>query len=429
MKTSIVPLFRDELAMEKSSWWDRLSRKLVHARLTWLEYGEIVIRENGREYHFGEANAEFPVRVHIKIKHPSVWSDVAFGGSSGSGEAYIKGSWSCNDLVGPVRISLRNRHVLEQMDKRMNRLKALLHKVMHWLNRNTRKGSRRNIRARYDLGNEVFELFLDPTMMYSSAYYTSLNMSLEEAAVAKLDRICQKLALRPEDHVLEIGTGWGGFALHAARCYGCRVTTTTISREQYQLAQLRVRDAGLEDRVRLEDRVTLLFDDYRDLEGQYDKLVSIEMIEAIGHQYLDIYFDKCSQLSKSNGLMLLQTITIVDQRYKSALREVDFIKKFIFPGGFLPSISALCAAVAKVTDMKLFHLEDIGPHYARTLADRRRRFFSRIERVRESGCSEAFIRMWEFYFCYCEGGFIERDIGTVQVLLTKPASRREPINF
>ncbi len=423
MKTSIVPLSRHELEAEKSSGLDRLSRRLVHAQLSRLQYGEIVIRENNRDYYFGEASEDFPVRVHIEIKHTSVWCDVAFGGSSGSGEAYIKGSWTCNNLVGLVRIFLRNQHVLEQMDKRMTLLKAPLHKILHWLSRNTRKVSRRNIRAHYDLGNDLFELFLDPTMMYSGAYYASPAMSLEEAAVAKLDRICKKLALRPEDHVLEIGTGWGGFALHAARHYGCRVTTTTISHEQYQLAQQRVREAGLEDRV------TLLCEDYRDLEGQYDKLVSIEMIEAVGHQYLDTYFDKCSSLLKPNGMMLLQTITIIDQRYRSALREVDFIKKFIFPGGFLPSIAALSTSIAKVTDMKIFHLEDIGPHYARTLVDWRRRFFARIEKVRELGCSDAFIRMWEFYFCYCEGGFLERDIGTVQMLLTKPASRPEPVSL
>jgi cyclopropane-fatty-acyl-phospholipid synthase len=348
---------------------------------------------------------------------------VAFGGSSGSGEAYIKGSWSCNNLLGLVRIFLRNRHVLQQMDKRMTRLKAPLHKSLHWLSRNTRKGSRRNIGAHYDLGNDLFELFLDPTMMYSCAYYPSQETSLNEAAVAKLDRICQKLELKPEDHLLEIGTGWGGFAMHAAKYYGCRVTTTTISRQQYELAQQRVQDAGLEDRI------TLLFEDYRDLSGQYDKLVSIEMIEAIGHQYLDTYFDKCSSLLKPNGMMLLQAITIADQRYEEALREVDYIKKFIFPGGFLPSIAAMSKSVARVTDMKLFHMDDIGPHYARTLADWRERFFDRIDEVRESGYSDAFIRMWEYYLCYCEGGFEERDIGTVQMLLTKPEARREPVSI
>jgi cyclopropane-fatty-acyl-phospholipid synthase len=421
MKTSIIPLSKESIEADKSFWMDNVARKLVHAQLSNIENGEIVIREEGNEYYFGSVSEEFPLRVYLDIHHSSVWSDVAFGGSSGSGEAYIKGSWSCNNLLGLVRIFLRNRHVLQQMDKRMTRLKAPLHKSLHWLSRNTRKGSRRNIGAHYDLGNDLFELFLDPTMMYSCAYYPSQETSLDEAAVAKLDRICQKLELKPEDHLLEIGTGWGGFAMHAAKYYGCRVTTTTISRQQYELAQQRVQDAGLEDRI------TLLFEDYRDLSGQYDKLVSIEMIEAIGHQYLDTYFDKCSSLLKPNGMMLLQAITIADQRYEEALREVDYIKKFIFPGGFLPSIAAMSKSVARVTDMKLFHMDDIGPHYARTLADWRERFFDRIDQVRESGYSDAFIRMWEYYLCYCEGGFEERDIGTVQMLLTKPEARREPV--
>ena len=421
MKTSIIPLSKESIEADKSFWMDKVARKLVHAQLSNIENGEIVIREDGNEYYFGKVSDEFPLRVYLDVHHSSVWSDVAFGGSSGSGEAYIKGSWSCNDLLGLVRIFLRNRHVLNQMDKRMTRLKAPLHKSLHWLSRNTRKGSRRNIGAHYDLGNDLFELFLDPTMMYSCAYYPGEETSLDEAAVAKLDRICQKLDLKPEDHLLEIGTGWGGMAIHAAKHYGCKVTTTTISRQQYELAQQRIKAAGLEDRI------TLLFEDYRDLSGQYDKLVSIEMIEAIGHQYLDTYFDKCSSLLKPNGMMLLQAITIADQRYEEALREVDYIKKFIFPGGFLPSIAAMSKSVARVTDMKLFHMDDIGPHYARTLAHWRERFFDRIDQVRESGYSDAFIRMWEYYLCYCEGGFEERDIGTVQMLLTKPEARREPV--
>jgi cyclopropane-fatty-acyl-phospholipid synthase len=260
-------------------------------------------------------------------------------------------------------------------------------------------------------------------MMYSCAYYPGPDSRLDEAAVAKLDRICRKLELKPEDQLLEIGTGWGGFAIHAAKHYGCRVTTTTISRQQYELARKRIRREGLEDRI------TLLFEDYRDLAGQYDKVVSIEMIEAIGHQYLDTYFEKCSSLLKPHGMMLLQAITIADQRYESALREVDYIKKFIFPGGFLPSISAMSRSIARVTDMKLFHMDDIGPHYARTLGDWRQRFFERIDEVKALGYSDAFIRMWEYYLCYCEGGFEERDIGTVQMLLTKPGARREPVSI
>ncbi len=417
MKTSIIPFFNQNMVGEKDFALDRLARRIVHAQLKKIQHGELVIREGHDDFYFGQVSDRISFRVHIEIKHASFWSDVAFGGTAGSGEAYIKGSWQCSDLVGLVRLFLANRQVIEGMDKGMTHLKNPLKKMLHWLSRNTRRGSRRNISAHYDLGNDLFQLFLDPTMMYSCAYYPEKESTLEQASVAKLDRICEKLSLKPTDHLLEIGTGWGGFAIHAATRYGCHVTTTTISRQQYELAVRRVAEAGLQGRV------SVLFKDYRDLDGQYDKLVSIEMIEAIGHQYLATYFEKCSSLLKPQGEMLLQAITISDHLYKSALRDVDFIKKFIFPGGFLPSISAMSAALTKVTDMKVYHLEDIGPHYARTLADWRNRFTDRMEEVRELGYSEYFIRMWEFYFCYCEGGFIERDIGTVQMVLTKPQSR------
>jgi cyclopropane-fatty-acyl-phospholipid synthase len=246
-------------------------------------------------------------------------------------------------------------------------------------------------------------------------------MTLGEAAVAKLELVCNKLDLGPEDHLLEIGTGWGGLAVHAARNYGCKVTTTTISEEQYRLALKKVMNEGLEDRI------TVLKQDYRDLCGQYDKLVSIEMIEAIGHQYMNTYFEKCESLLKPDGMMLIQAITIKDQYYKSALKDVDFIKKYIFPGGFLPSVSAMSSTIGKYTDMKIFHLQDIGPHYARTLKDWRERFFSRLDEIRDLGYPDEFIRLWEYYFCYCEGGFMERDIGTVQMVLSRPGNRREPI--
>jgi cyclopropane-fatty-acyl-phospholipid synthase len=246
-------------------------------------------------------------------------------------------------------------------------------------------------------------------------------MTLDQASVAKLDLVCKKLELDSEDHLLEIGTGWGGLAVHAARNYGCKVTTTTISDEQYKLATEKVIEAGLDNRI------TVLKRDYRDLTGQYDKLVSVEMIEAIGHQYMRTYFEKCCSLLKPDGMMLIQAITIKDQLYKTALNDVDFIKKYIFPGGFLPSVTALSDVISKYTDMKLFHLQDIGPHYARTLKDWRDRFFSKLDEIRDLGYSDEFIRLWEYYFCYCEGGFIERDIGTVQMVLTRPDNRRDPV--
>ncbi len=423
MTRSIIPLPSNLIPDDSSGRLTRLARKLVHNQLSKIEIGEIVFRENNNEYYFGRVSDEFPVRVYIDVHHPSIYTDVAFGGSAGSGEAYMKGSWSCSDLVGLVRIFLRNRHVLDTMDYGMTRLKAPLHKLMHLFRRNTRAGSRKNISAHYDIGNDLFRLFLDDTMMYSSAYYPDTAMTLGEAAVAKLDLVCKKLDLQPQDHLLEIGTGWGGLAMHAAANYGCRVTTTTISDEQYRLATQAINDAGLADRV------AVLKQDYRDLEGQYDKLVSIEMIEAIGHQYMNTYFKKCCSLLKPDGMMLIQAITIKDQLYKSALKDVDFIKKYIFPGGFLPSIEAMSRTIGKFTDMKVFHLHDIGPHYARTLKDWRERFFTRLDEIRKLGYPDEFVRLWEYYFCYCEGGFMERDIGTVQMLLTRPENRREPVSI
>lgn len=421
MSRSIIPLSSSLIDEDNSGLLTRIARRLVHKQLSRITIGEIVLRENHTDYYFGQVSDDFPLRVTIDVKHSSLYRDVAFGGSSGSGEAYMNGSWHCSDLVGLVRIFLRNRSVLDSMDYGLTRFRAPLEKFLHRLNRNTRKGSRKNIHAHYDIGNDLFRLFLDETMMYSSAYYATDDMNLAQAAVAKLDLVCRKLALRETDHLLEIGTGWGGLALHAARHYGCRVTTTTISEEQYQLATERVNRAGLTDRV------TVLKQDYRDLDGQYDKLVSIEMIEAIGHQYMGTYFDKCAQLLKADGMMLIQAITIREQLYESALSDVDFIKKYIFPGGFLPSVGAMSEAIGNCTDMKLFHLQDIGPHYARTLRDWRDNFFSRLEEIRNLGYSEEFIRLWEYYFCYCEGGFIERDIGTVQMLLAKPQNRRDPL--
>ncbi|MEO8011069.1 MAG: cyclopropane-fatty-acyl-phospholipid synthase family protein, partial [Dokdonella sp.] len=283
--------------------------------------------------------------------------------------------------------------------------------------RNTRSGSRRNIAAHYDLGNDLFTLFLDDNLMYSSALFVDEDESLDVASTRKLDRICVKLGLQPQHRVVEIGTGWGGFALHAAKHHGCHVTTTTISQEQHDLARSRIDAAGLSDRV------TLLLADYRDLQGRYDRLVSIEMIEAIGHQYLDTYFGKVGTLLKDDGMALIQAITIEDHRYRQALKAVDFIKRHIFPGSFIPSVSAMMSSHARVSDLKVFNLEDFGPSYALTLKAWRERFMARLAEVRALGYPARFVRMWEFYMAYCEGGFRERSIGVVQMLLAKPGSR------
>ena len=402
---------------DKPRWLDRVARRVVRGKLRDLEFGELTIIENGQSETFGERDADQALAATVHVHSPAFYADVAFGGSIGAGEGYIRGAWTSPDPVALGQILLQNRNVLDNVDGGAAAVTRPLQKMFHWLNRNTRSGSRRNIAAHYDLGNDFYALWLDPEMMYSSAWYPSATSSLEEASVAKLDRICQRLDLNADDHVVEIGTGWGGFAVHAAKHYGCRVTTTTISQQQHDYAKARIEAEGLGDRI------TLLQQDYRDLDGQYDKLVSIEMIEAVGHEYLDTYFRKCSSLLKDDGEMLIQAITIADQRYEEAKKRVDFIKRYIFPGGFLPSVTAMTSSLTRVTDLRALNIEDIGLHYARTLRDWRERFFTRIDEVREQGFSEEFIRLWDFYLTYCEAGFLERVIGDVHLHAIKPGAR------
>ena len=405
----------------KPHFLDGLAARAVHQRLTGLAHGQVTLVDGASHQRYGQRTALCPLNVTLQVHDPRFYSDIAFGGSIGAGEAWMQGYWSVNDLTALVRILLQNRDVLDGMETGLARLTVPLQKALHWLNRNTRAGSQRNIAAHYDLGNEFFALFLDPTMMYSSAIFAQPHMTLEAAQLARLDHICRKLDLTPRDHLLEIGTGWGGMAIHAAQHYGCRVTTTTISQEQFNLASERVRAAGLEDRI------SVLLKDYRDLDGQYDKLVSIEMIEAVGHDFYDTYFGKCAALLKDDGLMLLQAITIADQRYEAARKSVDFIQRYIFPGSCIPSITAMNASITRASDLKLAHLEDIGPHYATTLRLWRENFVRNAAAVRALGYPESFLRMWEFYLCYCEGGFEERALGDVHMLLAKPGNRRAPI--
>ena len=394
---------------------DRLLRQRLLATLDGLAGGRIQVVDALGTVDLG---ADDGLSVRIEVLDPGFYRAAAAQGSVGAGEAYMDGLWRCDDLVALVRLLVINRDRLDAMETGLARVGGWLLRGWHALRRNTRAGSRRNIAAHYDLGNPLFELFLDESMMYSSAIFADADESLEVAQWRKLERICRKLDLKPGDHLVEIGTGWGGLAVHAASRFGCRVTTTTISKEQHALALERVAAAGLSDRV------TVLLNDYRDLQGEYDKLVSIEMVEAIGHQYLETYLAKCASLLKPDGLALIQAITIEDHRYRQALGSVDFIKRFIFPGSFIPSVSALTGAAAKASDLRLVNLEDIGPSYALTLRHWRQRFLGRLDEVRRQGYDERFIRMWEFYLCYCEGGFIERSIGDVHLLLARPGNRR-----
>jgi cyclopropane-fatty-acyl-phospholipid synthase len=374
--------------------------------------------ENDEVFHFGPEDATLVATV--VVHNWCAYRMVLFGGTVGAGEAYMRGFWSCNELPALIGLIVDSREVHFGLESGMARLTRPFHSLLHFSRKNTKWGSRRNIAEHYDLGNDFFRLFLDRSLAYSCGFFEHDGVSMYDASVAKFDRICSKLDIDSSDHVVEIGTGWGGFALHAASKYGCRVTTTTISAEQYKLARERVRLAGLSDRVEIVTK------DYRELDGIYDKLVSIEMIEAVGHQYLGGFFAKCSELLRPAGRMLLQAITIADQEYPRHLNEVDFIKRYIFPGSCIPSVTALLESMAGASDLRLFGLEDITKHYVTTLQRWREAFHTNREAVLQLGLSERFLRMWDFYLAYCEGGFAERFLGDVQMVLVKPGWRPEP---
>jgi len=425
MNTKVVSIDSPEFLKvpARPGRFDRLARRVVLSQLEKIETGQVVISENGRQWTFGQPTDEFPLTARVRVLHPRFYTDVAFGGEIGAGEAYIHNYWACDELTDLLCILLRNQQVIRQVDSGLALLGRPLQKLFHYLRRNTRSNSRSNIAAHYDLGNDFYSLWLDSRMMYSAAWFDTPETSLEVASVAKLDRICRKLDLKPGDAVVEIGSGWGGFAVHAAKHYGCHVTTTTISRQQYDHALEAIRQEGLEDRI------TLLFEDYRDLEGQFDKLVSVEMIEAVGHEFHETFFRKCNELLKPGGQMLLQAITIADQRYEGYKTGVDFIKRYIFPGGCLTSVTDMTRVMTAHTDMRVIHLEDIGPHYATTLRRWHDRFFAKIDAVRALGYSEDFVRLWQFYLCYCEAAFLERAIGDVQMLIMRPGARRDSIRY
>ncbi len=418
MTEFIIPAEARALHDLKASRLDDLARRTIFSVMDKLKYGCIRMVEDNQSHVFGGTDQDRSLEATLFVHHSRFYRRILFSGSIGAAEAYMEGLWSADDLTTVMRIMALNQPVFAEMEKGLARLTRPLYRFYHFARKNTTIGSRKNILAHYDLGNDFYTLFLDPTLTYSCGIFETDGSSMEEASLAKYDRICKKLQLKPGDRVMEIGTGWGGFALYAVKHFDVHITTTTISDEQFHFARKRFHEAGLEDRI------TLLKKDYRELKGQYDKLVSIEMIEAVGHQYFDIFFRTCSQLLRDNGMMLLQAITIRDQEFKRYIQSVDFIKRYIFPGGCLPSVGSMMASLARTTDMTLFHLEDITPHYARTLREWRNRFFKNIDHVRAMQFPETFIRMWEYYLCYCEGGFSERYIGDVQMLLTKPLCRR-----
>ncbi|MEO7775242.1 MAG: cyclopropane-fatty-acyl-phospholipid synthase family protein [Steroidobacteraceae bacterium] len=422
-KPTIIPsdLMESGLDTEEPGALTRLGRRLLLNTLARIVDGELIVEENGQRHRFGKRTARCGLSTTLHVLHPNFYADAAFGGTIGSGEAWIRGYWRSDDLTAVIRIILINRDVLEGVDGKWAALRRGIGRALHFVNRNSKAGSARNIAAHYDLGNELYQLMLDETMAYSCGIFTSKDATLHEASIAKFDAICRKLTLSSSDHLVEIGMGWGGLAIHTAEQYGCKVTTTTISQKQFDYARAKIEARGLTDRI------TLLHEDYRDLRGRFDKLVSVEMIEAVGANYLDTYFAKCSSLLKPTGAMLLQAITIQDQFYERALKSVDYIQRYIFPGAFIPSVTAIANSVRNASDLKMFSLEDIGPHYARTLRCWRERFFARIHDVRKLGYPESFVRLWEFYLCYCESGFAERHLGDVQILFTKPDCRRAAI--
>ena len=391
------------------------AKKAVFRMLENLRHGSLEVICLKQTYFFGEAGAS--LAASIAVHDERFFSRVLWGGDDAAGDSYADGDWSSPDPVAVVRIAARNLSRLEGGNPLLTFANRAFHRIGHLAKRNTVAGSRRNIQAHYDLSNDFFRLFLDRNMVYSSAIYQRESDSLEQAQVEKLDRICRKLRLGPEDHVLEIGTGWGAFALHASRNYGCRVTTTTISREQHEQAGQAFADAG-----EAGERITLLLEDYRNLKGSFNKLVSIEMFEAVGLEHYDAFFSACDRLLTPDGSMVMQTITMNEHRFDAYKKQSDWIQRRIFPGAQLASVREILNSLVRSTRLSLYNVEDIGLHYAYTLAEWRRRFHESMERVRGLGFDKRFCRMWDYYLAYCEGAFRERHIGDVQLMLTKNAN-------
>jgi cyclopropane-fatty-acyl-phospholipid synthase len=401
---------------------DRAARSAAFALLRRMGNDELVIGENGAEHRFGRASGAQRLSATVQVRHPAFYRALLRGGSRALALSHIEGDWDCDDTVTLTRVAIRNMGFFDALHTAVSPALAPLQRGLRWFDRNTPARSVRRVRQHYDLGNDFYSLMLDETMMYSCGVYADTQMSLHEAQLAKLERVCHWLRLTPDDHVLEIGTGWGGLAVHAAQRYGCRVTTTTISHEQHAHAVQRVEEAGLRGRV------TVLLEDYRDLRGAYDKLVSIEMIEAVGSQYFDRFFAACSRLLAADGLMFLQAIVTPHPLYRITRYGRGFANDLVFPGGCLPSNTAMLDSIGSVTDLRLVDFEDITPGYPRTLVAWRDNVDRNLERIRGmAGFDERFVRMWRLYLSFCAGAFMERRINDVQLLLAKPAFRDEVI--
>lgn len=413
---SFKKTYHDRPMSRKEDFITNTVRKIILSKLKRLEYGQLKLIENGREQYFGEHEAS--VQAVIEIKDPGFFLDVLAKGTIGAAEAYVKKKWESPNLNDVMRVFALNRKALSQLDSGFVNLIKPVRFLEYWQQRNTVSGAKRNIEAHYDLPDELFRLFLDESMMYSSAYFREEGQSLAEAQGEKLKLIAEWLQLRPHDHVLEIGTGWGSLAIFLAKNYGCHVTTTTISENQYLVTKKKIEENGLEDKI------TLLKEDYRNLKGQYDRVVSVEMIEAVGEQFLGNYLDKIANVLKPDGLCVLQVITINDQEYDRAVKEVDFIKKYIFPGSFIPSIYAILTQAKEKTDLRLYHQSDMSDHYVKTLDTWKTNFNKSNDKLLQIDLGEDFQRLWNFYFSYCIGGFSERAIGVSHLVFGKPFYRK-----
>jgi cyclopropane-fatty-acyl-phospholipid synthase len=415
---SIVPKYKNsQILNNQLNWFEQILCSVLFKKLDQIKYGFLQVHVNGMIYDFGKKEMQSDLHAVIRVHDVSVFKAILLRGEPEAGNTYVKGWWSSDNLISVMRLFTLNREVLFSFKSGFASIAKSAYAITHLANKNSRQGSKRNIHAHYDIGNDLYKLFLDESMMYSSACFTPEHSTLEVASEYKLKIICEKLNLTPDDSVLEIGSGWGGFALYAAQNYGCKITTTTISDEQYSYLQNKVTAQNLSGII------TVLKQDYRTLEGKYDKLVSIEMIESVGHQYLNEYFSICSNLLKPNGAMLIQAITISDYLYDHYMRSMDFIRKYVFPGGSLPSMSSMLKSVAKSSDLTLFHSESYADSYGKTLAFWYQRFINNREKVIELGYENSFIRLWEYYLKYCQAGFEERVIDVQQILLKKPANR------
>ena len=397
-------------------YFEAFSRKLIWRALSHLKIGHLTIEFEGKIKHFGQLDHS-DLSVHVHIHSPAFFRRILLNGSVGAGESFMLGEWTVSDLTLFIRLMIKNSAALKATEGALAKFGMAWQAFYYRLKPNTVTGAKKNIIKHYDLGNDFFATFLDKKMMYSAAVYPTATATLEDAASYKLQVICEKLKLKPGDKVLEIGTGWGGLALYAAQHYGCEITTTTISEAQYTWAHQAIQSANLGHKIHL------LKEDYRMLTGRYDKIVSIEMIEAVGHRYLGTYLKKLASLLTENGQILIQAICISDQHYERAKYEADFIKQYIFPGGFLPSLTAIASTLTEKTNLRIIGVEDIGLHYAKTLFDWRQRFIEATDQIMAMGYSLIFFRMWIYYLCYCEAAFLEQYISDFQIVMIKSGNQ------